>query len=99
MSEIDFWDAQAQRHFSGYMFRNSLRLRELYPGRIVEAARIVRRHATAWAKECRAIPEGGPPDDGKTLWQMRTRSCEQEMERVLPVQLTEQPSLNLGEIT
>lgn len=92
---IDWWDAEATRHFGGYMLRNSKRLQELYPGRIEEAARLVRRYATSWARECREIPDPGPPDSGKTLWQMRTRACEAEMARVLPVQLTEQPALPL----
>lgn len=97
MGNIDWWDTEGQRHFGGYMLAHSKQLQEQYPGRIAEAARIVRRYATAWAKECREI-EGGPPDGGKTLWQYRARAAEQEMARVLPITLTEQPVLPL-EIT
>lgn len=83
-SEIDWWDTEATRHFGGYMLANSKRLVDLYPGRIREAAQIMRRAATSWAKECRQIPDGGPPDGGKVLWQMRVRRAEQEMANALP---------------
>ena len=93
MSSIDWWDIQANRHVSGYLFGHGREISDRHPGRLREAVDIVRKHATGWAKECREA-KSRPVDDGKHLWHLRMRQAEIEIAEALSAkftQLTEQP--------
>lgn len=83
MSTIDWWDTEAQRHAGCYLAAHGRDIADRFPGRLPEAQRIVRRHANAWAKECREA-QMLPTDGGKVLWQMRMRQAEAEISNTLP---------------
>lgn len=95
MGSIDHWDFESRRRAARYLMTNARDLNTRYAGLVRECIALVRRHATAWARECReAIVK--PADEGNTLWQLRMRQAEADMAKTLagkPVQPTQQIGL------
>lgn len=94
MGSLDWWDTESVRHVAGYLLSHGRDIRDLYPGRLHEAAQILRLHATSWAKQCR---EASPPpaDGGKALWRDRIVQAEAAIAQVLG-QPTAQPVEQIG---
>lgn len=94
MGSIDRWDMEAQRRVARYLLTNARDLNTRYAGLVRECIAIVRRHSTAWARECReAIVK--PQDDGDTLWQLRMRQAEADMAKTLAGKAP-QPTQQMG---
>jgi hypothetical protein len=79
MSEIDWWDAQSQGHIAGHMLTHAKRYSEIHPGRMGEVLVILRRHATAWAKECRESKAQLSIGEEKIIWRCHMRTAEAEI--------------------
>lgn len=94
MSSLDWWDTESVRHVGGYLLRHGQRISDRFPGRLPEAAQILRRHGTAWAKECREA-QSPLTDGGKTLWRYRIVQAEAEIAKTLALP-TAQPVEQIG---